>query len=177
MNDRREEFRLLYEAHAARVLAYALRRVPREEAFDVVADTFLVAWRRLGEIPQDAVPWLFSVARRVIANQRRSTRRKDALTTRVETSSTGLLGQPDPADEVTTRVSIVAALDRIPDWDRQALMLVAWEHLDNRRAAAAMGCSRATFAVRLHRARRRLNDQLDAMNEDAPFRALTEEAR
>lgn len=175
MDDRREAFRLLYEAHAARLFAYALRRVPREEAKDVVAETFLVAWRRFDEVPQDAVPWLFGVARGVISNQQRAQRRRAALHSRAETVSRKT--HPDHADAVAVHHGIVAALRRLPGWDQQALMLVAWEHLDNRRAAEAMGCSRATFAVRLHRARRRLRDQLDAMDEDAPFRALTEEAR
>ncbi|MBG0567354.1 sigma factor [Actinoplanes aureus] len=74
-----ERFNRLWHEHAAAVLAYARRRVDEAQADEVVAETFVVAWRRLAEVPVAARPWLFGVARRVSANQRRSERRWDAL--------------------------------------------------------------------------------------------------
>ncbi len=159
--ERRSSFRRLYEAHADRVLAYALRRVSAEEAADVVAETFLTAWRRLDIIPEDPAPWLFGVARKVVANHRRSLRRRAALRTRME----GDVFRrphlaPDPADQVEARIAVRSALRRLSERDREALMLVAWDGLDPASAAAAMGYTPSAFAVRLHRARRRLGHEL-----------------
>jgi RNA polymerase sigma-70 factor, ECF subfamily len=157
----RERLRLLYETHAERVLAYALRRTSRDDAPEVVAEVFLVAWRRLGDVPDDAVPWLLGVARKVISNQRRASRRRTALALRLKQGIGREQSQTDdPASEVTAHLMLVEALSRLGEWDQEALMLVAWEHLDTRRAAASMGCSTSTFSVRLHRARKRLAKEL-----------------
>ncbi|MCO8271077.1 hypothetical protein M1L60_10780 [Actinoplanes sp. TRM 88003] len=67
-----EHFNRLWLEHAPAVLRYARRRVDDEQADEVVAETFVVAWRRLAEIPAAELPWLFGVARRVSANVRRS---------------------------------------------------------------------------------------------------------
>ena len=154
-------FRFLYEDHADRVLAYALRRVPEEDAADVVSETFLTAWRRADDIPTDPLPWLFGVARRTVANRRRSLRRRAALRERVEgEASRGPRLAPDPADQVESRMAVSAALGRLSGRDREALMLVAWDGLDAERAAATVGSTPAAFVVRLHRARRRLAREL-----------------
>jgi RNA polymerase sigma-70 factor (ECF subfamily) len=151
----------LYETYSGRVLAYALRRTSREEAEEVVADTFIVAWRRRDQVPDDPVPWLLAVARKVLANRRRAADRRQALDDKLESAHrVGPHITPDPAEEVGTRMAIHDALEHLGEWDREALKLVAWEHLDNRRAAVVMGCPPATFAVRLHRARRRLTREL-----------------
>jgi RNA polymerase sigma-70 factor (ECF subfamily) len=143
------------------VLAYALRRVSAEEAADVVAETFLTAWRRLDILPEDPAPWLFGVARKVVANHRRSLRRREALRTRVEGDASR---RPhlasDPADQVEARMAVRSALRRLSERDREALMLVAWDGLDAASAAAAMGYTPSAFSVRLHRARRRLGHEL-----------------
>jgi RNA polymerase sigma-70 factor (ECF subfamily) len=142
------------------VLAYALRRTTKEEAEEVVAETFVVAWRRLNEVPDDPIPWLLGVARRVLANQRRATGRRKALDQRLASASrsTGVV-TPDPAEEVAARMALDGALAQLSEWDREALLLVVWDGLDNRKAAQVMNCSAATFALRLHRARRRLTQQ------------------
>src|SRR5690349_12050848 len=67
-----DRFDEIYRRHAAAVLAYARRRVPRDLAEEVVAETFVVCWRRLDRVPEDALPWLYAVARRTLANQRRA---------------------------------------------------------------------------------------------------------
>ena len=62
----------MFDEHHPRVLRYALRRCTSAEAAeDAAAEVFLVAWRRVDEVPPDSLPWLFATARRVIANQRR----------------------------------------------------------------------------------------------------------
>lgn len=152
MNDseRRERLRVLFEAHAEAVKAYASRRIDPSAADDTVSEVFVVACRRLDEVPRDALPWLLACARRVLANQRRSARRQTALIDR-------LYREPPPAGKAEFATSVLMrALSDLEEHDREVLLLVAWEGLDAVRAAAALECSRAVFAVRLHRARRRL---------------------
>jgi RNA polymerase sigma-70 factor (ECF subfamily) len=122
--------------------------VGADEADDVLAETFLTAWRRRGDVPaDDALPWLYAVAGNVVRNRRRSERRRIALRMRM-TESAPATEEPDPR--------LREALARLKPIDREALLLTAWEDLPIERAARAAGCSRATFHVRLHRARGRL---------------------
>jgi DNA-directed RNA polymerase specialized sigma24 family protein len=144
------------------VRAYALRRATPEVAQDVVADTFLVAWRRLDDVPEDSLPWLYAAARRVLANQRRSAARGVALAERLSGAvSSG--GSADLGDSVADADLVRIALGRLSDLSREALMLVAWEGLDRARAAHAAGCSRTAFAVRVHRARAQLARELASL--------------
>jgi RNA polymerase sigma-70 factor (ECF subfamily) len=150
-------FRRLFDEHHPLVLRYAVRRCASASAAeDAAAEVFLVAWRRLDEVPADSLPWLYATARGVIANQRRGARRQEALVSRVHWEAS-LAAQ----DSSTVDGELLAALARIPDAEREALLLVAWEGLDRRRAARAMGCSLPAFAARLHRARRRLAAELE----------------
>jgi RNA polymerase sigma factor (sigma-70 family) len=177
--ERQGRFELLYHRHAGQVYAYARRRCGADDAPEVVADTFLVAWRRLDDVPADALPWLFVVARNVIANHRRSAGRRKALQARLEGSRPSASEDPVPA--IDARIDVWRALDRLPPAQREALLLVAWERLDVPRGAEAAGCSRATFSVRLHRARRRLMKELRSagqfMEEDDPGPAESGPAR
>jgi RNA polymerase sigma factor (sigma-70 family) len=173
-----ERLRSLYETYCPRVLAYALRRTSRDEAEEAVAETFIVAWRRLREVPDDPIPWLLAVARRVLANQRRATGRRKALDQRLGSAPrAGSLAVSDPAEEVAARMALEDALEHLSEWDREALLLVAWEGLDNRRAAVVMNCSPASFAVRLHRARRRLTQHLHWIEANDPNPRPTRVAR
>jgi RNA polymerase sigma-70 factor (ECF subfamily) len=153
----RERFDVLFRANAGRVYAYARRRSSHDEAQEVVAETFLVAWRRLDDVPREPLPWLLGVARKVLANRRRAAgRRFDLRVTLAPMSSPG----PDPSDEVQTKLDVLAAIDRLPTAEREALTLSAWDGLSAAEGAAVIGCTRATFTVRLHRARRRLMKEL-----------------
>jgi DNA-directed RNA polymerase specialized sigma24 family protein len=156
-NDERD-FDALFEAHYRDVLRYVLRRAPLASAEDVLAETFLVAWRRADQIPDDPLPWLLGVARRVLANQRRGELRRDALLGRLRATSTGEVGAWQPPS--TVGPELAGALASLPDREREALLLLAWEGLDIPQAAVAAGCSTATFRVRLHRARKRVARQL-----------------
>lgn len=149
-----ERLAALFDAWAANVHAYALRHCGDEGADDVVSETFLVAWRRLGDIPGDPLPWLLVVARHVIANRRRSDRRRDHL-------AAVLLRQPhsvaDAAEDVALdRGAWLAALRTLSDRDREALLLVAWDGLSPTDAARIAGCRERAFRGRLTRARQRL---------------------
>jgi RNA polymerase sigma-70 factor (ECF subfamily) len=159
--NRPQRFEELFRGTYPAVRGYALRRTSPEAAQDAVAETFLVAWRRFDDIPADALPWLFGVARRVLANQRRASGRGEALHERLA----GVGAQmPDLEASVTEAEVVRAALARLSERDREALMLVAWHGLTGSRAARAAGCTRAAFQVRLHRARRRLAAQLEDLD-------------
>ena len=147
--------------------SYALRRADPADADDVVAETFLVAWRRFDDMPSDPRPWLLSVARHVLANRRRSVQRLTSLSDRLEQGA-GRSASPDDGTAATDlRLAVLAALDRLPDKEQEAMRLLAWDRLSAADAATVLGCTRATLAVRVHRARRRLATLLEP-DRDAP---------
>jgi RNA polymerase sigma-70 factor (ECF subfamily) len=152
--ERVERYRALYDAAYPRVMAYALRRArSREDALDVVADTMLVAWRRLDEVPDDErrMPWVYGVARRVLANHYRTVDRRTRLAARIER---------EPAANPEDFDAVHEALEALRPDDRDLLTLAAWEDLNNDELAIVLGLTPATVAVRLHRARGRLAQQL-----------------
>jgi RNA polymerase sigma-70 factor (ECF subfamily) len=165
---RRDRFEAIYRSHHGAVRAYLLRRAEPELAQDALSETFLVAWRRFDQLPPDPLPWLLATARRTLANQRRSSRRLAGLRERIADSEAAAI--QDRSDQIADAELVRQALAELPERDRELLMLVAWEGLGPARAAAAAGCSRATFAVRLHRARKRLDRALYALEFPLPAR-------
>jgi RNA polymerase sigma factor (sigma-70 family) len=155
--DDEERFRRVYGAHFTPLLAYALRRVAqREDAADVVAETFLVAWRRCAEMPpgDEARLWLYGVARRVLANHHRVGVRRERLGERLRERLTTTTS--DPAAEVDERLAVLSALGRLGELDREVLTLTVWEGLQPREVAAVLGVGAAVVRTRLNRARARL---------------------
>src|SRR5580698_3883299 len=120
-------FELLYRQHFRAVLRYALARVDPESAKDVTAETFLIAWRRLPDVPGDPAPWLFGVARKVIAGQLRSDTRREALRLRLTIAGARQASSGDIGEEVPQRAAVHAALARLGEYDREALRLIAWD--------------------------------------------------
>jgi RNA polymerase sigma-70 factor, ECF subfamily len=161
--DHEERFDDLWRDHAQAVLRYTRRRVMPADVDDVVAETFVVAWRRLDEVPEQALPWLLGVARGVSANALRSARRRDALADRVAATgehdprrtAPGTAGAADTDIDTDTDGAAVAALRGMSDLDRELLTLIAWDGLSHAEAATALGCSPGALKVRLHRARKR----------------------
>lgn len=154
-------FAALWERYAPRVQAYALRHVDRDTAQEVVSETFLVAWRRWGHVPAEPLPWLLVVARNTIANHRRSHHRGRLLATEVARLEHVMPRASDSTDGlVAERDALLGALAQLTTREREALLLVAWDGLTPAEAAAVARCSPAAFKVRLHRARRRLDDAL-----------------
>jgi RNA polymerase sigma factor (sigma-70 family) len=152
-------FKAMYEQHYPAVLRYAARRVGTEAARDIAAETFLTAWRRLDRVPPGhPLPWLYVTARKCIANELRRQDTRERLDSRLRTEAT--IGQdavgPEYSERVADRLAVLAALASLRPDDQEALRLIEWEQLDVSAAAQVMGCSAATFRVRLHRARRRL---------------------
>ena len=150
-------FEALYRSCYQDLLGYALRRVDRpESAADVVADTFLIAWRRIDEIPDDqARPWLFGVARNVLANHQRADRRRADLGARLRQELAGAT-----TIEPSVPPEIAHAFRALPEGDREVLRLVAWEGLSADELAVALGCTANAARIRLHRARRRFAEAL-----------------
>ncbi|GAA2660409.1 MULTISPECIES: RNA polymerase sigma factor [Actinosynnema] len=154
--EREERFRALHRECYPDLLRFVERRVVGGEAEDVVASAFLVAWRRLDEVPSDARPWLFGVARRAMANHRRGVLRRRALDVRVAVVGESGGEQVDFAGGAVALVDLERAWRGLSAADREVLALVAFDGLSGEQAAVVLGCRRTTFAMRLKRARERL---------------------
>jgi RNA polymerase sigma-70 factor (ECF subfamily) len=159
--DDQAQFDAMYREYGGAVRRYVRRRWDAQSTDDVVADVFVVAWRRLPEVPDDPLPWLLGVARRVLANRRRGADRERALRERMRSQ---WLPAPSAAegDEATGRRAVWEAVGALSERDREVLLLVAWEGLAPARAARVLGISANTFAVRLYRAKRRFRRALAA---------------
>ncbi|MEJ3749226.1 RNA polymerase sigma factor [Actinomycetes bacterium KLBMP 9797] len=169
--DASSRFTAMYDAHHAQVYAYAVSRVGRQLADDIVSDTFLVAWRKLGTVPAAALPWLLGVARNVVRERYRDEVRQASLA--AELRAWVEEADADVADGVAERAAVLAALTQLSDDDRELLTLVAWHNLTTREAARVVGCSTATFFVRLHRARKRLQEALTGAQQVARRTPIT----
>ena len=154
-----EEARLeaLFREHFSAVRSYARRRAPEALVDDVVAETFLVAWRRIDDLPQNVRPWLFGVARRTLSTQLRSARRRASLIEKLTAAvRPETFSQVDGPDAV-----LVASLKRLSATDQEVLALAAWEELAPREAAVVLDVSPTWYRVRLHRAKKRLLRELE----------------
>jgi RNA polymerase sigma-70 factor (ECF subfamily) len=152
-------FDRLYQRYERQVLAYCLRRTGRPEAFEALNEVFTVAWKRAADMPSDegALPWLYGVARNVLAHQRRSVARRARLFTKAAAASSS--PPPDPESVVVERAehaAVRAAADRLRPEDREMLLLSAWEGATHSEIAAAMGYSLDAVDKRLARAKERL---------------------
>jgi RNA polymerase sigma-70 factor, ECF subfamily len=155
----------MYAAHNAAVRSYVRRRVDTQDADDVVADVFVIAWRRRRDVPEDPLPWLLGVARRVMANRWRGATRDAALRDRMMSERPTLAPSVSVAGESPPEV--LRALSTMRDKDREALLLVAWEGLAPAQAAKVLGVSSNTFSARFSRARRRFERALTAQSQQS----------
>ena len=159
--DERQAITELYERHAAALHRYALSRSDRETAEEVTAQVFLVAWRRRAALPDDPLPWLYGVARRSLADQRRGASRRLRLGARLKSNAPA----PDPDQDLPDR-GLGQALGRLSQLDREVLLLRYWEELEPAEIARAIGRSKTATKVRLHRARNRMRRELDAQTDE-----------
>jgi RNA polymerase sigma factor (sigma-70 family) len=146
-----QRFERIYAAHHQAVRAYVRRRAPEAVVDDVVSDTFLVCLRKIDRVPAEPLPWLYAVARKTLANERR-TRARVARRHEVPAA------EPAPVGDGT----LAAAFNALSDRDREVLRLVAWEGLSLADAAIVLGCSVVACRVRYHRAKSRLASTLAA---------------
>jgi len=173
-----EVFAVLFDRYAADIHHYAARRLGASAADDLVAETFLAAFRRRSSYDtgrSQARPWLYGIATTLIARQRRSEQRLYRALAR-----TGLDPLPEPiADQVVRRVAaqgqqrrLAAALAGLSPADREVLLLLAWGGLSYDEIAEALGVPLGTVRSRLHRARHKVR----AVLGDAERSPTTEEA-
>jgi RNA polymerase sigma-70 factor (ECF subfamily) len=166
----RRRFEDLFDAHYAELTRFAARRVGTDAAGDIVAGTFLIAWRRLAELPADhARAWLYATARQVIANELRGRTRRERLTAKAATGSDPRVA--DHADPVTDQLRVREVLAQLSPADQEVLRLIEWDGLDVAQAALVLRCTRTALKVRLHRARRRFAQRLQATEEREPAAA------
>ena len=164
--DRTARFERLYATVFPEIAGYVRRRCGGADADDVLAQVFIVAWRRLDHIPsppQDRL-WMFGVARKTVADAERSARRQRRLGIRLanealiggetEASPVGVASADPAADRV------LAALATLRPADREALRLVLWDALSHTEAAVILGCSANAFEIRYRRARAAVREQL-----------------
>ncbi len=148
---------MLYDRYYRSVLGYVLLRVEQGVAEDVCSETFLVAWRRLDDLPEQALPWLLGVARKKLAKQWEMRYRRKALVERIAVLTTEQERVIwDVAEHVADREQALSAVRALREKDVEAMILATWYGLTPDQAATVMGCSTRTFNVRLHRARKRL---------------------
>lgn len=152
-------FRLVFDAYFDRVNRYCLRRVPVDEVNDVVAEVFTVAWRKVDRIPEgdDALPWLYGVARHEINNRRRSGRRLAALVQKM--SRQAHYPEPGPESLIVRNAELKALMDALAtldEADQEVLLLRSQEELEFAGIGVALGCSAEAARKRLSRALVRL---------------------
>lgn len=164
-----QRYRRLFDRYHEDVYAYCRRRTDAEAAADCAAETFLVAWRRLEDVPDGdaALGWLYAVARRTLSNEFRRTRRWGRLLTRLR----GVDPEPNPDPEtVVVRLerdaAVLAALARLRPQDEELLRLALWEELPHSEIAALLGCSTQAVTQRVYRATRRAGREYRRLTHD-----------
>ncbi len=159
-------FSRIYELYQRPILAYCLRRTNREDAYEAANEVFAVAWSRFDSVPagEQALPWLYGVARRVLSHSRRSANRRARLS--AKTASMPIGRPPDTETVVVQRQeyeTVCRAVSNLKPDDREMLLLSAWEGLSHAQIAESMGYSLAAVDKRLVRAKQRLKRQYDAL--------------
>jgi RNA polymerase sigma-70 factor, ECF subfamily len=154
--DREERFNRLVREHGDAVHRYLRRRYRGGDATDVedlLADVMAIAWRRLDDVPNDAeAPWLFGVARRRLSNARSRRARRDRIVAPLRPRGSA----PAAEDVALADLSLREALASLPEKEREALTLTAWEGLGPEELAAALGVTVNAAAIRLSKARTKL---------------------
>lgn len=154
---RRERFEAAAPALIEPLRRYLARRTDPDTAEDVLAETLLVCWRRVSELPDDPLPWAYAVAANCLRNAQRSARRQRRVAAKVATldppaTSAGPTDGGDP--------ELAAALAGLRAEDAELLRLWAWEQLAPAEIATVLGVTSNAVSIRLHRARERLRAQL-----------------
>jgi RNA polymerase sigma-70 factor (ECF subfamily) len=162
-----EERECRFEVVAAEVYEplqrYLRRRASFDDADDVLGDVMLTVWRRLDDIPNDAVlPWCYGIARRLLANKRRGNVRHLKLMAKAAAMEPApISGDPMEHDEFPHLVSALATLS---ESDRELLILWAWEELEPREIAVVLDTSANAVSLKLGRAKKKLADEIERQN-------------
>jgi RNA polymerase sigma-70 factor (ECF subfamily) len=161
---RRRRFQVLFSEVYEPVQRYVRRRVDPNAVDDIVSETMLTLWRRMDEVPQDALPWTYGVARRQVANHRRADRRHLRLVRRAESEP-----RPVPVSDHPLDPELHTALSALGDSDRELLGLWAWERLEPAEIAVVLGLTPNAVSIRLHRAKAKLGENLEIARKDEAF--------
>lgn len=160
--DGEDRFRAAYAATYPDLLRFVSRRIHPSHAEDVTADAFLVAWRRVADLPatlDDQRAWLFGIARHTLLGHHRSDRRRDTLTVRVAEHLPPAAGL-DP-ELLAARLDLARVWPSLPAEQQEVIALTAWDGLDGPGAARVLGITAVAYRLRLSRARRTLRRLLD----------------
>ncbi|NNC93320.1 MAG: RNA polymerase sigma factor [Acidimicrobiia bacterium] len=159
-------FRTLYEEHYADIRSYCLRRLPVDAANDAAAEIFIVAWRKLDDVPEGATArlWLFGVARNVVAHQHRSRSQVKRLRSKLEQTADRQVAAP--AESVVVRRSedqaVLDVLGRMKPDERELIRLKMWEELSHAEIGEVFDISAHAVDMRLQRAGKKLARLLSA---------------
>lgn len=167
-------FHEIYDRFHPQVYAYCRRRTRDDDVQDAVAETFLIAWRKTDDIPSgdQALPWLYGVAYRVLTHQWRSAFRRQKLAEKL--SLLGLTPMDLPEDIVIARQDhrqLLAALSGLRGIDQEILRLTAWEELSQAEIAVVLGITVGAVRQRLYEAKRKLAheyNRLERRRTDIP---------
>ena len=162
MPDRDQDFARVVAAHRNAILRYGIRRLDdRSAAEDLVAETFVVVWRRFDELPirDEELFWLYGIAGKVLANLRRTQQRSMRLESRLAFERE--LGQELPRYSLEDVEALMDALGSLSPDEREIIQLAYWEKLSYREMGVSLGCSEKAAGIRLSRARRELRERLN----------------
>ncbi len=173
VSSRDEEFARVVVTHRNALLRYGLRRLDDPSAAeDLVAETFVVVWRRFDELPprDEELFWLYGIAGRVLANLLRGRQRSMRLEARLAFEREGEFASPRFTGEDVE--ALLAALGALSPHDRELIQLTYWEKLSYREMAIVLGCSEKAAGIRLSRARQHLRERLDQSNTETTVSPL-----
>ena len=175
-----ERYRRLFDRHSREVFAYCRRRIDAQTAADCAAETFLIAWRRLDDVPDGdaALGWLYGVARRTLANEYRRTRRSVRLLAKLRRDNSA--PKPTPEVIVVRRErdrNMLAALAELRPGDQEVLRLAWWEGLPHAEIAQVVGCSTQAASQRIHRAARRVAKQYQRLEHGQTVKGTPQQLR
>lgn len=173
--DRRDRFEAIAPAIVEPLRRFLARRTDAATADDVLADTLLVCWRRIDEVPDvadGALPWAYGVARNCLANAERGARRQARVAARIAVVDPPPVAT-DPEPSAATE-AVAEALTALPDRDAELLRLWAWEQLTPAEIGVVLDITANAASIRLHRAREKLREELRKMSAGAGHEESTE---
>ena len=167
-----EAFRAIFDATLDDVRRFCVRRLPRSDVNDAISEVYLVAWRRLDQIPAEPLPWLYGVARNVVRNIERSNRRTIRPRARLAREPSASRDDDVPLIRQADDEALTAAFADLSPADREVIMLRAWEGLRAPAIAEVLDCSVSAAEKRVARAMKRLRPRYEAAPTSARSTAV-----
>ncbi|MCW2793708.1 MAG: Sigma-70, region 4 type 2 [Nocardioides sp.] len=171
---RRDRFEQLAPGLIEPLRRFLARRTDAATADDVLADTLLVCWRRLDELPEEPLPWAYGVARNCLANAERGARRQRRVAAKIAVVDPPTETTPGPVEDDE---QVAEALARLRPDDAELLRLWAWEQLTPAEIATVLDITPNAASIRLHRARQKLGDELRKTGGGSGHEESREEGR